>query len=158
MSLLYLTSVDVIVVLDLFDVPRCLVVVVVVAVVLFLLLVVVGLVCNLPSDDDVVILNLMLYSEFSMLILNLPCRVTRVVDAVDNVEKGSLTPVLTKQVPVADPGVGTRLLKGHCHESMLSMSLTMAMSMNTMLMMNSLSNFVLDEVLSNYLLNRQCCR
>ena len=70
---------------DALDVPRCLVVVVVVVVVvLFLLLVVVGLVCNLPSDDDVVILNLMLYSEFSMLILNLPCRV---VDAVDNVEK-----------------------------------------------------------------------
>ena len=64
---------------DALDVPRCLVVVV-----LFLLLVVVGLVRNLPSDDDVVILNLMLYSEFSMLILNLPCRV---VDAVDNVEK-----------------------------------------------------------------------
>ena len=86
--------------------------------------------------------------------------------------KGSLTPVFTKQVPVADPGVGTRLLKAHCHESMLSMSITMAMSMNTTSMMNILSNLfsmnfcqttccwwlcidllVLDEFLSNYLLN-----
>ena len=63
---------------DALGVPRCLVVV------FFLLLVVVGHVRNLPSDDDDVILNLMLYSEFSMLILNLPCHG---VDAVDNVKK-----------------------------------------------------------------------
>ena len=78
----------------------------------------------------------------------------------------NLTPVLTKQVPAADPGVGTRLLKIHCHESMLLMLITMPMSMNAMSLMKCLSNLfllifvelfveliVLDELLPSYLLN-----
>ena len=51
--------------------------------------------------------------------------------------------MLTKQAPVADPGVGARLLKVHCHESTLSMLITMAMSMNTMSMVNSLLSLFL---------------
>ena len=77
----------------------------------------------------------LLISEFSIR------HVVAVDFDVDNVER-SLTPTLTK-VPVADPGVGTRQLKIPCHESMLLMWIMMAMSMNTMSLMNSLSNLFL---------------